>query len=795
MSFFFQQIFLILTTSPGNLTYYIVLAFAIAGSWQASVSQWRRSGFPQGRRMVLGLAALLLVLFAQFAVTGLAWPGLLSSRLILPPVDRLVTLLGLVIILWLWLFPEPKRLADAATIMLGMLVITFFALTMVWWRSQSSEVSFNGSLPDTAASLLAMALCALGALILLIRRPNAWGVGLAMSIILFAGHLAHWYFGQPGGDFPGAVRLAQLAAYPLLFALPQRFPIPESTRPAVEPLVPERRRYGYGTDPSFIQEFIGLATETSSEKLCQNITRVVSQMVLADYCLFISLDGRQGTMSVPCGYNLIQEAWVKQFPLDSQEMPVVTNALRRGRFLRLPASSTSPDLLVLAQALHLVRVGHLLFVPISLAGDALAQGIILISPFSNRGWTQEDQTLLSKSAEYLRQVLKEKQVARDEQENAAQARDSLRRMREYADQIQAENQELLAQLEKARSKMEEERTRAESLADLISRRDSDDAARQKEPAVGNLADDTMVSLQEYQFLEAQLQMALEDVATIKDALYKADQKALELQTQVNYLEAQPAPIQLESAPSAAASSGQAEVVVSIAQELRQPLSSIVGYTDLLLGESVGILGALQRKFLERIKASVERMGGLADDLIQLTLLEDGQVNLKTETVDLNRIIDDAVANSMTRLREKNIILRMDLPDELPALNADRDALQQILLHLLHNAGEATPIEGEISLRASVEARENESGYVLLQVVDSGPGISTDDLPRVFSRLYRTDNPTIGGVGDTGVGLTIVKALVEAHGGRIWVDSTIGQGSTYSVLLPVAIEEIGWLVER
>lgn len=214
------------------------------------------------------------------------------------------------------------------------------------------------------------------------------------------------------------------------------------------------------------------------------------------------------------------------------------------------------------------------------------------------------------------------------------------------------------------------------------------------------------------------------------------------------------------------------------------MSSIVGYTDLLLGELIGLLGAMQRKFLERVKASIERMGGLVDDLIQTTTVQSRELELSPEMVDLNTIIDDAVASSIARLREKNILLRMDLPDRLPLIRADRDALQQILLHLLQNAGAATPVEGEILLRAQIERKDEQPGFILVQVADLGGGISAEDLPRVFSRLYRADNALIQGVGDTGVGLSIVKALVEAHGGRVWVDSVTGIGSTFSVLLPL-----------
>jgi len=214
------------------------------------------------------------------------------------------------------------------------------------------------------------------------------------------------------------------------------------------------------------------------------------------------------------------------------------------------------------------------------------------------------------------------------------------------------------------------------------------------------------------------------------------------------------------------------------------MSSVVGYTDLLLGESVGILGALQRKFVERIKASTDRIGSLIDDLIQVTTLETGLNELKPEPVDLNLIIDNAMSYTSSQVREKNISMHLELPRHVAPIYANREALQQILIHLLQNAGAVSPVEGTVKLH--VETRKEESKeYVLLQVTDSGGGIPSEDLPRVFTRLYRADNVLIQGVGDTGVGLSIAKTLTERQKGRIWVETKAGVGSTFSVLLPIA----------
>ena len=138
----------------------------------------------------------------------------------------------------------------------------------------------------------------------------------------------------------------------------------------------------------------------------------------------------------------------------------------------------------------------------------------------------------------------------------------------------------------------------------------------------------------------------------------------------------------------------------------------------------------------------------------------------------------------SQVREKNISMHLDLPKNMAPIHADREALQQILIHLLQNAGAASPVEGSVNLAVQTRT-DGGKEYVLIQVTDTGGGISAEDLPRVFTRLFRADNVLIQGVGDTGVGLSIAKTLTEAQKGRIWVESQAGVGSTFSVLLPIA----------
>jgi signal transduction histidine kinase len=226
-----------------------------------------------------------------------------------------------------------------------------------------------------------------------------------------------------------------------------------------------------------------------------------------------------------------------------------------------------------------------------------------------------------------------------------------------------------------------------------------------------------------------------------------------------------------------------DLITPISHEFRQQTSSITGYTELLRGESVGSLGALQRKFIERIQASSERIDGLVDELVQTANLETGNREFNPEPVDLNLIIDNAMAQTSTQIREKNITLRLDLANTAPHIQTDRDALQQILIHLLQNATAATQTEGNIALRVKMQADED-NHFLSIQVTDNGGGIASEDIPHVFVRRNRGERSLIQGLGNTGSGLSITKALVEAQNGRIWIETATGVGSTFNVLLPV-----------
>jgi signal transduction histidine kinase len=220
---------------------------------------------------------------------------------------------------------------------------------------------------------------------------------------------------------------------------------------------------------------------------------------------------------------------------------------------------------------------------------------------------------------------------------------------------------------------------------------------------------------------------------------------------------------------------------------------MVGYTDVLLGESIGILGANQRKYLERIKLSTERFSRMLDEIVQVSMIESDPSRLEMEELDVREIIEEAGHELNGLIHLKQIAFKKRLPELALKITSDRDSLQKAVIQLLRNACAATPEGGEVSVAARLESSESERDFVLIQVADQGKGISTQDLPRIFTpaKLQASENPParIQGLGNTGVDFVRIKTLIEALGGRTWVDSEPGTGAVFSILLPATHEGI------
>jgi GAF domain-containing protein len=228
---------------------------------------------------------------------------------------------------------------------------------------------------------------------------------------------------------------------------------------------------------------------------------------------------------------------------------------------------------------------------------------------------------------------------------------------------------------------------------------------------------------------------------------------------------------------------KSEFVATVSHELRTPMTAIKGYVDILTMGAAGALNENQVHFLEVVRNNIERLNTLVSDLLDISRIEAGRITLNPQSVDLHSIAEDVVAEVLHRSHRENkpMALSLDAPKTLPPVIGDGDRVRQILGNLVNNAFNYTPQNGTIRVNL-----HHENGEVQVDIQDNGVGIAPEDQSRVFERFFRGENPLVLATPGTGLGLPIVRQLVEMHKGRIWMTSTgvPGDGSTFSFTLPI-----------
>ena len=226
---------------------------------------------------------------------------------------------------------------------------------------------------------------------------------------------------------------------------------------------------------------------------------------------------------------------------------------------------------------------------------------------------------------------------------------------------------------------------------------------------------------------------------------------------------------------------KSDFVSNVSHELRTPLTAIKGAVDLVLREVAGPLTEKQSHYLNRVRSNTQHLAGLINDLLDLSKIESGKTEMKSSRISLAGLVHEVVETLRPVAAEKVIALEAPISEPSILVWADRDKINQVLMNLIGNAIKFTPAQGRVTLSAS----RNGNGSVQVSVSDTGPGIPPDEKEKIFDRFYQIAE--VGGAKPkgTGLGLAICKALVELHGGKIWVESEASGGSTFYFTLPAA----------
>ena len=233
---------------------------------------------------------------------------------------------------------------------------------------------------------------------------------------------------------------------------------------------------------------------------------------------------------------------------------------------------------------------------------------------------------------------------------------------------------------------------------------------------------------------------------------------------------------------AEASQHKSQFLANMSHELRTPLNAILGYAELILDNVYGDTPEKMREVLDRIQRNGKHLLGLINDVLDLSKIEAGQLNLSLADYSLKEVVQSVYSAVEALAKEKHIELKVELPPHLPAAHGDERKLTQVLLNLVGNAIKFTDT-GEVAIKASAA-----NGSFTVAVRDTGPGIAEPEQAKIFEEFQQADSSITKKKGGTGLGLAIAKRIVELHGGRIWVESSPGQGSTFSFTLPTKVEQ-------
>jgi|GEM_PF-818575 len=804
---FWQQLLQLLSEAPGNAVYHLVTLFAIQATLALAISQWRRERAqeqedPFTRRLALAAAAMLLARFILLLISLLlaARGDRVLAVDVLPPLEQAVNTVTALLLVWAVVSPPstfPRLLDVIAVLLLFLTGVMYAFFAQEWATSAAAGLTYNGTPQSTAWGILQLSVLGAGTVYLLFARRPGWFLSVAPIVVLLVAHVAHFW------DYPEIIprdteiaiwiRLGHLVALPLLAIIAYRNTLSRllsgrrESGPPAEQFAETLRLATHVIDSPDLRSTLAAATELVAELsgapfvgLAVTESERPDRLQVSTFLQELTLEQR--VRSEPQSWALNLDDWPAFRLAMDQEQPLEL----------LPEGVGARQLHDLAQELGIETPGPLMIVP--LQAKAVTLGVLLLgAPAEQEKLAPPLRTLAFRLANYVAQVLYNNRAAETHLQEAQPINSGPTEMvsgrvialEEERDRAKDQAETLAGRLQQTEMRLNQAQQQARDLAATV------EALEQARPGDDRAALEAEIEALRESLFEAEEAMAMAaagegelspEWVTMTISRYSADLEAAQAQI-----------AELEETLAQREPSQMGELLTALAQELRTPLTSIGGYTDLLLGETMGILGSKQRQFLQRVKANVERLGVLLEQIVRLAAADNQPARLTdVEPVAVAEVVETAVDTVITHMRKKELRLNLAIPEAIPRLYGNREALCQVFIHLLHNAFQVSEHHGEVVVTAHTDTMQAETAdggqetehFIHLAVQDSGGGIRPEDRAHVFDPQYRADHPLITGLGDTGAGLSVAQTLVGAHGGRIWVDSEMGVGTTFSVLLPV-----------
>lgn len=796
-----QQLSQLLSEPPANIIFYLVTMLALLAVWGISFSQWwqDRRNAPALRAVIAsGTLILLRVVLLLVGLVLLQFPA--NAIVFLPPLEQAMNLVTAVLLVWAILEPPQKRPYLHNLILalsLGIIVILYITYTIQWRSFALQSIPYNEMLQWTVWNLLQIIVYTYGAGLCWRSKRMRTTLYPYMLIMMISLHMVQFITTPQLQDtsitVAGWVRLGYLIVFPLWAV--------QAYRDFITPLLNSTK-----AQQPVVQEFINIlqmATQVitppkSAERVVESI--FMSQRLLNAAFIGIGVLKEQNQVFIQSNWPQpgVDSARSWQFPL--KEWPPFSEILnyRRGMVF-VPKGDNARYRYAFYEKLELGDMGALLVEPL-LVGPRPVGFLILARRENQNNWSERELVLIPVIADFLAKAIDNSQAHQSEIIEAVSH--TLSMASGEPEQVisgrivtlEEERKQLRDELKTANERIQQLETRA-----IVATKRAQDLALAMEALEAQDVDQRIVELENEvhtlreSLIEAEEAMAM---ASAGEGGLSTDWVMMTITRYSGQLEEAQAHIQkLEADLARQATKDDDEVIISMVQELRTPMTSIAGFTELLLGESMGMLGTQQRNLLKRIKANVERMDGLLDQLVQVSTIHEQPTSHANEVVDVREVVETAVNGIITQVREKNLHVDLEVEDNLPKITMNPQQLYQITTNLLGNACQASSDYGRINISLKADTIPDSPNninktisFLQLSIKDNGGGIAQQDLPHVFDAQYKAEHPLISGLGDTGVGLSVAQDLTHANGGRLWVNSEVGVGSTFFVLFPITAPE-------
>jgi signal transduction histidine kinase len=734
--------------------------------------------FSTPTRIYIGLAFLIGAIVIPSGVFVINTAMGIQPGFILPFLERSSLSLMMIWTAWLWLSYKKSVFMD---VIAGILTILFPVIIIsLSWIFPNNNISYNGSPADIIWHFLVI-LCSLIFTIFLLRSQapvGAYGVG--MMLLILTGFTLSLVFISNEGDVSGAARLGMLSAFPLLPVLAYRQEhlasqtMPPSTFDEVMalskvPPLPER-----------IIDWMDAAGNSEPIRLQEDFARLLCQSANATACVFLRPSERPGILHLTSGYDLRNRAWIESKELSVESIPQTYDHVKNNTQAVIKKNGNQPsEIDKFSSWLRIDDINAMAILPVKdtsvIWGSAILFRISSVPSFS-----AEDLQIYSRTMAALTNVFRNA-------ESWKKGKVDIARLTNEINNLNEKNQVLLNNLESTRMAavqvwpepdLNQILTLQQASQSEIDRIQSENKLLLMALAEEREGKPPLESNNQALAMEIELRETRKDLTRLQNLLEETQRKVLEM----------------EKRPSLSVNSVEKlRKYFALTKQIRDPLAAINGYVDLLMSKNEeDIIDPNEKKSLKSMHSSLKKLHLIMEGIDALDISQSGVIDLEPESMEMFSAIDQAISSISPALSQKGISLRLQLPDTLPPMQTYHEALQKVIVYLLRNAGKATPPNGTVEL--SVETHdEPPEPYLILGVTDGGGGIAPDDLKKVFTATPQMGH-SIPGLGETGSGLTAAKTLIEAHGGRIWIDSVQGVSTTISVLLPVEKREPQGLYE-